>query len=215
MKTKITLLLIVITSIAKQSYAQTDSTRHSENIYGNYYAPFHQSIKDTTHRTISDFGCYISAGIGGGSAYGIGGLSALLSASFAYKSLLFTVTRAGGASMTDGSDKSVYYQANYLGFLIGESVRFKHVMISLSAGIASANIRLRYLDVNAMSANTYVNPSYGNIISCPVELKIFIYARNGIGFGFHYSKNFLTPSQFSPYYYGICVVFGMWNKPKK
>jgi hypothetical protein len=212
----IILLFCCLSCFTPDIKAQSDSTRHSENIYGNYYASWHQNIKDTSHRTVSNFGHYVSIGIGGGSSYGIGGASALFSYSLAYKSHLFTLTRGGSSTLINGgSYNSVYYNANYFGFLYGESIRFKHAMISLSIGIASSNVTLRYLDVNAGSANTYVNPSFTNIVSFPIELKVFVYARNGIGFVIHSSKCLLSPSQFSPFYFGVCVVFGFWNKPKK
>ncbi len=194
----------------------SDSTGLSKALHvtDNYYGPFHQRINGTKQRTVSDFGLYFSAGIGGGSAYGIGGLSALFSASFAYKSHLFTITRAGGIAPSGGSQNSVYYQANYIGFLLGESVRFKHAMLSLSAGIANANFSAQYQSPTAFTTNNYAQVSWYNFTSFPIEFKAFVYARNGIGFGLHLSKNIMSPAQYSPFYFGVCIVGGYWNKPR-
>ena len=191
----------------------TPTTQNFNPQFDNRYGPFHQTIKDTIKRTVSDFGHYFSAGIGGGSDYGISGAISLLSYSMAYKSLLFSVTRGGGGTLlAGGADNSVFYRANYIGFLIGESVRFKHAMFSISAGIASSNIEVRYLDRNATVANHYIDSVSTGVLSFPIELKVFLLARNGVGIGLHLSKNIVSPSKFSPFYFGISLVLGKWNK---
>jgi hypothetical protein len=178
----------------------------------NRYGPFHQTIKDTTKRTLSNFGHYFSVGLGSGNDYGIGGVISLISYSLAYKSLLFSLTRGGGGSIfVGGGDNSVYYNANYIGFLIGESVRFKHAMFSISAGIASSNIEVRYLDINANVPNHYIDSVRTGIVSIPIEIKVFFLARKGIGIGLHLSKNLVSPAKFSPFCFGVSLVFGKWN----
>ncbi|HEX7412666.1 MAG TPA: tetratricopeptide repeat protein [Bacteroidia bacterium] len=184
----------------------------SHKRFDNYYAPWHQTIKDSTHQTISDIGGYISAGIGGGSAYGISGVSALLSASLAAKSLLITLTWCGASVPGEKQANTSYYTASYFGFLIGESVRFKHVMLSLSAGIAISTV--------SVYGPSFLNPNnticdLEGVVSFPIEFKYFFCARNGIGIGIHSSKCLVSPSQFSPFYFGICIVGGYWNKPNK
>ncbi len=184
--------------------------------YDNRYGPFHQELKDTTKRTVSEFGHYFSAGVGAGKEYGIGGAISLISYSFAFKSFLFSFTRGGGQTLfSGGGDNAVYYRANYFGVLIGESVRFKNAMISLSAGVASSNIEIRYQDVTSKTPNHYIDSVSRGIASFPIELKVFLLARNGIGYGIHLSKNIVSPYKFSPFYFGVCIVFGKWNNSRK
>jgi len=180
----------------------------------NRYGPFHWTIRDTMHRTVSKFGHYISVGIGSGHEYQFSGASALFSYSLAYKSLVFSVTRCGSSVLFNGgSDRDINYSANYLGFLIGESFRLKNLFISLSTGIASANIYLSYPNPSGYPRNRtdYTN---NGIISIPIEFKFFLLARNGIGIGIHFSDVILSPSQYSPSYFGFAIVFGGWNKSR-
>jgi len=205
----------------KNREPQSDCTSVSKalHITDNYYGPFHQRINGTKQRTVSDFGLYLSAGIGGGNVHftgvynsnGIGGGAALLSASLAYKSHLFTLTRAGAATIfQDVGTGQFIYTANYFGFLAGESVRFKHAMLSVSAGIAYANINV------TENINSYfVTYKEYSGVSFPIEFKALIYARNGIGFGLHLSKSIISPSGFNPFYFGVCIVIGYWNNPRK
>ena len=209
-------LAITQDSIHRQSnQAYSVEREHvSQAVPDNRYSPFHETIKDISHKTVSDVGCYFSAGIGLGNirlnnlynAIGTGGGAAVLSASIAYKSHLFTVTRAGaGTILKDVGPGGFVYTSNYVGFLVGESVRYKHAMLSVSVGIAHATINV------TENVNSYmVAYKQYNGIAFPIECKAFLYAHNGIGIGLHLSKSIGT-AEFSPFYFGICMVVGYWN----
>lgn len=112
----------------------------------------------------------------------------------------------------EGSDRDINFTANYLGFLVGEAVRFKNAMLSLSTGIANSNIELSYPLNQSSPLSNRVNYYLYKAVSIPVELKCFVLAHNGVGFGVHASKNFLSPSKYSPFFLGFSLVFGAWNK---
>jgi hypothetical protein len=238
-KHSIILLLIVIASIAKQSYAQSDSTKQAKKHLENYYAPWHQTINDTSKWNVSKFGHYFSIGMGyphdyrfGGieplkyiigthpnSYIGSGGYALLSSYSLAYKSHLVSFT--GGYNYAGGYNSAeAGYLANYYACLVGESIRFKHLMVSLSAGIASSVVTVvdeavyKYL---VHSGVVYSNATYPKErgISFPIELKAFYLARNGIGVGIHISENIVTTPKYSPFSTCLSVVTGFWNKHKK
>ena len=209
-KHQIIILLIAFASIAKQSYGQFERTEKVGFTIKdeNYYGPFHQHIKDTLHETVSKVGIYLSAGFGGGIEYGIIASDALYSLTVAYKSHLLSITRGNSANwMAGGNDGESYQQTNYTGLLIGEARRSKHAMVSFSAGIAVANINC------GMTPHT-VYCDMQNIVSFPIEFKAFWLAENGIGAGVHFSESIISSSGFSPFYLGISVVTGYWNKRK-
>ncbi len=235
MKSKFFFLLIVIASIAKQSFGQTDSTKQGKKSCENYYAPWHRTIKDTSKWNVSKFGHYFSVGmgyphdyrfggltpqsiLGGGHDYGSGGIALLCSYSLAYKSHLLSLTGAGGGAGAYNSAEAGY-RANYYACLIGESLRFKNIIVSISAGIATASVFL-YNPLLIHSQNTfiiYTNAVYPQerAISFPVELKAFYLARNGIGVGVHISENIVPTPKYSPFYACLSIVTGFWNKHKK
>ena len=192
--------------------AQSDSINYTKKEFTNYYAPFHPTIQDTAGKSVvSKIGVYVSVAIGSGNILGIyPNPVALLSCSVAYKSHLFTLTRAGyGQLIYGGSEGETTFNANYIGLLYGQSMRFKYAMVSLSAGLAYSRILI--------SDNlSWIPPivSYQGI-SFPVELKVFLHARNGIGLGIHVAKNIIFPYQNSPFYFGVAIVFGSWNTIKK
>ena len=180
----------------------------------NYYAPFHSKIKDTTHITVSKFGHYISFGIGSASDNNIGGEYVRVSYSLAYKSHVLSLTHLGyGLFSYGGSDRQPYVGGNYNGFLLGESIRAKNLFFSLSAGIANSNTDLKYRSTDG-SGYAGMTRFDRQGISFPIELKLFILARNGIGFGFDISQNIISPTNFSPFFVGASIVFGGWNKAR-
>lgn len=182
----------------------------------NYYAPFHWRTKDSTQMTVSKLGHYVSAGIGGGGVKGQGGLSEVVSYSLAYKSHILSFTRFhAGTFDFGGGDNLPFFWSRYYGCLIGESIRMKNFFLSLSAGVANS-----YVDVKYKNPHPTSSPSseflgyYTEGISYPIELKLFILARNGVGFGLHVSKNIVSPAEYSPFFWGISIVFGRWNKAR-
>jgi hypothetical protein len=179
--------------------------------FDNYYAPWHPTIKDTLRKSVvSKVGVYASVAIGYGNVATYENLSALLSCSIAYKSHLFTFTRAGyGQLVYGGSQGETTYNGSYMGLLYGQSIRFKYAMVSLSAGVAYANI--------IITDNIPQKPPIVNYqgVSVPIELKVLFYARNGIGLGVHVAKNIVAPYTNSPFYLGFALVFGKWNTVKR
>ena len=186
-------------------------TKNFNPQFGNRYGPFHQTIKDTTKRTISTFGHYFSIGIGVANEYKSAGYCGMVSYSLAYKSHLFSVTAAqseiGLRNSADGG-----YKANYIGALVGESVRLKHVMLSLSVGLACNDIIIIDPSLYEYSVRSGVVYSNNHGISFPIELKAFFLTSGGLGIGLHLSENIVTTPKYSPFYFGVSLVFGKWNK---
>ena len=225
-------LLVLWVVFAKgQTYSSVDTTKH--NTFENRYDPFHRTIKDTVHKTISTFGHYFSVGLGAGHDYKYGGLiplkyligpnsyrgtrgeEILASYSLAYKSHLLSITGGIGNSGLYTSAVSGYL-SNYYGCLIGESIRFKHILISLSAGIASTFLFIQDLTYWKTNNPIGVYLTTSRVVSFPIELKTFLLARNGIGIGIHLSENIMPIPKYSPFSIGVCIVSGYWNKlPKK
>jgi len=222
-----TILTILAIFLLADSFAQTNADSiyriQIKNLldaydkpFENYYAPFHCKIKDTTQFTISEFGHYVSFGLGGATDKNVNeamtGQSVFMSYTLAYKSHLFSMTHVGfGMLNYGGGDRAPYFGGGYYGFLIGESVRVKYLFFSLSTGIAYSNTTLRY------PASDYVygmNRFDRQDVSYPIELKLFLLARNGIGFGIHLSKNIISPVNYSPFCWGVSIVFGKWNNPR-
>lgn len=209
----ITTLLLCLNCFLLDAQTNTDSTKPAQKSCENYYAPFHLTIvpfhltlKDTAKKeTVSPFGHYFSVGIGRESDGTIaGGVVRLISYSLAYKSHLFTVTRGDGGNIRGDA---YYQQASYIGLLLGETVRFKHFMVSLSKGIAFSHT----LIIDSIQGVRHIVEQ--RTVSFPVELKAFLLARNGIGIGIHISENIVH--KYSSFYFGASIVFGKWNKPKK
>ncbi|MHB8258982.1 MAG: hypothetical protein ACYDCN_03035 [Bacteroidia bacterium] len=209
----IILLLIVIASIAKQSYAQTDSTKKTLNRFDNYYAPWHRTINDTSKWNVSKFGHYFSVGFGIESVNGIAGSSIIASYSLAYKSHLFSLIGNGGAGgnlLLLNTNEPAYTLQN-IGLLFGESLRYKHLILSLSAGIAHTSIFYFYGRFVQGEEIYFVKSG----ISFPIELKALLLARNGVGIGIYISESIATTTKYSPFSFGGYLVFGKWNKHKK
>jgi|GEM_PF-6675212 len=190
-------------------------TQKSDTLTGtsayNFYAPWHLTIKDTLRKSrVSKVGVYASMAIGYGNVASYENLAALFSCSVAYKSHLFTITRAGyGQLIYGGRQGETTYNGSYIGILYGQSIRYKYAMISLSAGVAYANI--------IITENLSWVPPIVNYqgVSLPIELKVFFHARNGIGLGVHVAKNIVSPYNYSPFYFGGAIVFGAWNTVKR
>jgi len=159
--------------------------------------------------TVSKFGSYISIGLGGASAKGEVGLNKLASYSFAFKSHLLSLTAmSAGTFNFGGEDRQPSIFTSYYGILIGESIRMENLFFSISTGVSHTDTSVKHPNPNATSSSNELSrySKYG--ISYPIELKLFYVARNGVGFGLHASKNF------APFYWGISIVFGKWNKSR-
>ena len=211
MKPKIIILLIVIASIAKQSYGQSDSTKQGKKSCENFYAPWHRTINDTSKWNVSKFGHYLSVGEGVGNVNGLAGGSLMLSYSLAYKSHLFTLTHNEASHYVRPPSTAEHYLTEYNGLLFGESLRFKYGIISLSAGIASSTVNYIYASNSPWNYTFF--EQWG--ISFPIELKALLLARNAVGIGIYVSENIVTTPKYSSFSFGGYLVFGYWNKHKK
>jgi len=209
----------------------TDSIKRHAIFPDNHYGPFHRTIKDTAQKTVTTFGHYFSIGTGIEHEYGYGGLGLLAvlgnskgyssngqvmlaSYSLAYKSHLLTVT-GGFNEFGMNNSYTSGYRTNYISCLIGESIRYKHLMVSLSVGIASTSNIIYDINLYKFGANNgVIYSTEDRNITIPVELKAFLLARNGVGIGIHLSENLNFPTKYSPFSACLSVVTGFWNKPK-
>ncbi len=175
-----------------------------------------ENYKDTTNKTISKFGNYVSFGVGMSRDYGIGGVDILFSYSFAFKNHIFSYTHAGATSISFFNAPNQYYSSNYHALLAGQALRARNLLLSFSAGIAYTNMNLEY----TTHTGAHIDPIYitryyqKGFLSVPVEFKAFLLTYNAIGIGLHFSYDFVPHIQFSPLYSGVCVVIGRWNKPR-
>lgn len=170
------------------------------------------SKEDTT---LSKFGFYLSGGIGLSSDYNIAASALLSNLSVAYKSHLLTLTHGSSKNLILGGEEGEQIQTtSYTGLLIGEALRYKYAIISLSSGIAITNA---YINDNWTTKNlSYYAYNSQGVLSVPIELKACFLARNYIGVGIHLSENIIVSApQFSTYYLGFCIVTGFWNITKK
>jgi hypothetical protein len=208
-KYSLILLFFCLTSFLLEAQ---DTTNHPKKIFDNRYGPFHQTIKDTIRKkTVSTIGVYVSFGFGPANDFKMDEITALISCSIAYKSHLFTFTRAGsGPILLGGRAGESFYRANYVGLLFGESVRFKYAMLSMSTGLAVAHTYVTWFPEVGNRQNNYTLDQLN--ISLPIELKAFLLASGGIGFGVHIATNIISPAKYSPFYFGISLVLGKWNK---
>lgn len=205
------LLCILCLLVTSKGQSQSDLSWHTQefNIPQNRYGPFHQRIKDTADKTVSDIGHYGSLGLGE-STYGP---CMLLSYSLAYKSHIVTITGAGANYYSDYYNQK---QAAYIGLLVGESLRTERLLFSVSAGIADTYINYTDLLSTHYAVNTFFYRP--NNFSFPVEMKLlFLTSKSHVGWGFHFSgdalclSQYISVSYFSPYFFSVCFVAGRWN----
>lgn len=211
------LMLFSLSIIKCYSQHLTDSTKHLLRISDNHYGPFHEIIKDTSRQSVSTFGHYISFGLGETKNDNLKGLNRLFSYSIAYKSHLLSFTFCDNKHLAYNSAQP-YYKANYIGLLIGESIRYKYLFCSISVGGAYSTIFIsdpKLITYNNTSGYSQTNNLSQNAITIPVEIKLFFHIKNGAGIGAHFSENILAPSKYSSYYIGLSIVTGYWNKLKK
>ncbi len=188
----------------------TVTAQHSDDVY---YSPGKPLEPDTSKSSVRKFGIYFSNG------FGVSGIRSLpdnvsdltilgliVSNTFAYKSHLATITfTAGSSTFTGATERESYFSNSYLAFLIGESLRFKYSLISLSVGVASSEMSYRNV-IDMHHSDSYNNKG----VSFPVELKLFILAKHGIGFGVHLYNNF--DKDYSTSFISAVIVAGIWNK---
>ena len=203
----------------KQSQIKEEGIKHERLKLTNYYGPFHQTIKDSSVKTISDIGVYLSGGIGNLADNIVSCWAGMFSGSLAYKSHLLSITYNAGK----GNGEIKYWPATYYatlyketcyGFMVGECIRYKHGMLSLSTGIAFSGSSFS----STIPSNYYnIEPNYNRQgkISLPIELKVFLLAYNGVGLGLHFTEVIIFQQKNTPIYFGLCMVTGFWNKPKK
>ena len=188
-----------------QSKLKEEGIKHERSKLTNYYGPFHQTIKDSSVKTISDIDIYLSCGVGSLEGYAVSGWAGMLSGSFAYKSHLLSVTYDKGVQHETISGYRTSYpalvQESCYGILLGECIRYKHGMLSLSTGIALAGSSFSSTMPQTRYYNYYPNYSKQGIISLPIELKAFVVAYNGIGLGIHFTETITFHKNNSPIYF--------------
>lgn len=179
-------------------------------------ASYEKKVNETTNyytkKTVSTFGHYGSMGYGGGRVKGLAGVSLVASYSLAYKSHLITLTYNVVSHNVNSSSHEPYYFTQYNGLLFGEALRYKHLMFSLSAGVAYSAVNYQYQYIYPIGGHNYF---VQNGISFPIELKALLLARNGVGIGLYVSENIITTPKYSPFSFGGYYVFGHWNNRKK
>jgi hypothetical protein len=187
------------TSKYRTNYAQTKEVIKNAHLNDNYYAPWHQKIKDTSSlQTVSKGAFYLFGGFGVGGEPDIktpnrkssstntgSGFGSIIGCSVARKSHVITFDRVGVRTVYtpltgeehEGDKK---YKSNYMGALFGECIRVKHFLISLSAGVAYTTIYKAHL------SNSYddVVDLSKQFVSIPIEFKFNWLAYNGFGAGF-------------------------------
>ena len=194
--------------------------------FDNYYASWHQNIKDTTlSRKLSPFAVYLSAGIGTGHIAQTINFADLLNLTLAYKSHIISLSTAYNGYLLHGESEpgsSPYVWSGYHGVTVGEAIRLKSLLFSATIGVASSYVQFyTYYWSGARLAQQY-SININKVVSMPIEFKLFYTAPfNGIGVGVFVCENILTLHQFSalsPYdsfYFGFSIVTGYWNKHKK
>ncbi len=191
---KIHLLLILFCLLMTSSIAQIhkDTSRPSPQ-------------NDTL--SVGKFGTYVSLGIGLSRANEIPGAIAMFGLSLAYKTTLFSFSRAGGGTIHNYvGGKDEFYETDYTALLLGKAYRSKHTLISFSGGLAYTNIEV---DHGRMPYNLPYDES--GIISIPLEFNFFLLAGNALGIGVHVSKDLVPKLEFSPFYLCFSLVGGVWN----
>lgn len=204
-------LLVIFFTCYISIFLKAQPKEKTEIFQGNYYSPFHKTIRDSIHKTVSKYGLYIAYGLGRCQAYHMGGLGGHMSASLAYKNFLFSVTAAAGdeGAFMEGllTNHRKAYSFAYLAIAAGEAIRFKHGLISLSVGLGLTGLELSTYNPDLRKMEKYNK----NTISVPVELRLFLLAYRDLGIGLTLNKDFIPKIEYSPSIIGVCIVHGIWN----
>jgi hypothetical protein len=202
------ILLILFSLFCKVVVCQVDSGTSALSADDNYFSPGHNRISDSLHQTVSGFGIYASAGIG----IRTGSIAtANFSASFARKCFLFSISESILNSFSFiGSGKEDILKMDNTSFLFGISKRRKYSLASISAGLAFTNYFFEEGTDNS-SSGPPLRFNYKNKLSIPIEVKLFLLARNGIGLGLVVSKNFGV-NLAAPLSLNFSIVTGEWNR---
>jgi hypothetical protein len=177
----------------------------------NYYSFFHWKIKDSLNRTITKNSYFFAAGLGSIRVRDMRGLSGILNFSYAYKSLVVSITKCGGSGAFFYPEEKDWIKSDYSAFLIGTGCRTESIFVSLSSGLALTNLRFEQLHNGLPPSLSYSHNYYSNFISFPVELRANFLAWNFIGGAINISKDFIPKSINSPIYICCSIVFGYWN----
>jgi hypothetical protein len=204
-------LLILFNLFYELMICQVDSNATLSSGYDNYYSHGHNKINDSLHQTVSKFGLYASAGIGIR-----GGETAIdatqhYSLSLARNCFLFSISESLINSLgISGSSKEEILEMNNTCFLAGISKRRKYSLASISTGLAVTNYYFQE-GIDYSSPHPPLTINYKNKLSVPVEIKLLLLARNGIGIGLVIAKNFGV-NLFAPACFNFSIVSGKWNR---
>ena len=162
--------------------------------------------------SVKKIGHYFSAGIGRGLFNNLPDKIAdmtifgfMPSYSLAYKSHVATFTRAvSTTSVTGFNEHDSHYSHVYNALLLGEAIRKKHFFGSINIGVAHSNMSFQ----NAIDMHN-IEQYHHKGLSFPIELKLFLLTRNGIGIGLHVYENF--EAKYSTSFITLSIVLGHWN----
>jgi|GEM_PF-4565987 hypothetical protein len=203
------LAVVLLFFLAGKLLAQ--STKNEFILPDNRYTPYHTTIKDSATKTIRDFGHYFSVGFTPAKQWGVYGTTTMISYSLAYKKHVFSATLADKeVGNPDPQYKDTWASSHYAAILYGQSLRFKYLLVSLSAGLSLSRESGNEPKINLINWNP------APTLAIPLELKMFILARNGIGLGIHLAQIMpiiaIGGSGGSGFFIGLSVVLGSWNK---
>lgn len=186
---------------------------HCKETDGVYFGVEKSVNSDTSKSSVRKFGFYFSNGLGISEINSLPSnvskltiVGIIFSGSVAFKSHTASLTyTAGGSTFTGIGERDNYFSNSYYAFLIGESWRLKYSLISLNVGIA--NSKLEYRNV----IDPYHSDNYNRVgVSFPIELKLCLLAKHGIGFGLHMYRN--LEKHYTTSFISASIVTGIWNK---
>ena len=168
-----------------------------------------QTTSDSTlYGTPSEFGLYVSSGMGISAINNTFGLSNHYSFSFAYKSYLFSLTWGEGYNNVIFKDDNERYQYRFNSILIGKALRKKHFLFSASTGLSKYSFN--YNNLNSTQGSNFI---FYDGFCFPVEIKSYWLATKTFGFGLYYCLNYI--GSYSPSTLTLSAVIGFWNKADK
>ncbi len=169
-----------------------------------------QRVRNDSNKTASKWSGYLTGGVGKAFCKSANATGFLGSVFYAYKS--HTISLSGGGCsfnvnnlLVNGSE----IDFGYIGLLVGETLHYKHLIISICSGLSYSNIL--YVPPNFYNrSNEYSNTG----LTIPVELKLFAMSYHGIGIGLHASKIFVLNSSYAPLLITASIMLGKPVKTK-
>ncbi len=171
-----------------------------------YNTPPRPKVKDMTPNSVSRFGHYFSIGLGPGKGASVSLIGYTKSYTLALKSHLISNSTCG-SSFSGISSHEIFYSNKYNAILVGEALREKYFLFSLSIGLGYSNLTYSK-PIHNQDPEIYDENNY----SIPLEIRLYFLAYNGVGIGINANKNFTK--KYSSSLISISIVLGIWNKSK-